>query len=87
MIDVRSPRKTGHVVAIGATGGITGLGMVGTCRCSIIRLVAIITKHTQWFETKFGSGFMAFVAIGCEMRSNKRKTALLVDLRDVVDDP
>lgn len=81
------PCETGHGVAFGAVFRIIALDMVGRgCRV-IVFCMAVIALNPLGFEPELGSGGMTLAAFGGIMRTNQRKTAFLVDLGDILDDP
>lgn len=89
MVHIGTPVEAGHRMAVGAVGGIPGLLVVGICRGGIIRLVAVIAFDTQGAEAEQRGGGIdvTIVAIGSDMRPDKRKTAPLVDLGNIAHDP
>ena len=81
------PCKTVYHMTFIAISRKLACNMVRACGSHIIFLVAVITFHAERLKTQQGFGRVAGIAIGSHMRPDKRKTAKLMDLCNILDNP
>lgn len=83
------PGKGRHGMAINAVGGKAACFVIRVGGGRIILLVAADAFHAKGSKNEDGWRciYVTVVTIRGNVRADKRKTAFLVDLGDVVDDP
>lgn len=84
---VRRPVKGEDIVALHAIGGIAGRSVIRICRSLVIFPVAGDTIRAQGVKPQFGVRLVTVEAARRSVRPDQGKRCLLMQLRDVVDQP